>query len=184
MNKIILGFVGEIASGKGTSAAYLMEKYGANDHRFSAPLRDVLNRISIDTTRENLQNLSSCLRQTFGQNLLAHIITEDAKKDEHKIVIIDGIRRNPDIEYLEKLPEFKLIYITADPKLRFERLLGRGQNSDDKTKTYDQFLKDHEAEAEKDIPTVSANADYKIINDGELDSLHNKLDEMLKHYGF
>jgi len=43
--KIIIGLVGQMASGKGTIAEYLRDKHGADFFTFSTVLRDVLNRL-------------------------------------------------------------------------------------------------------------------------------------------
>jgi dephospho-CoA kinase len=177
--KLILGFVGEIASGKGTAVKYVEEKYKASSYRFSTPLRDILNRLHLEINRKNLQDISLILREHFGQNLFAKIISEDAKNDNNKIVIVDGIRRPADIEHLKKLPEFKLVYITADEKTRYERLLARGENIDDKNKTFEEFKKDHEAETEILIPEIGKTSDYKIDNNGTTEKLYERLDEII-----
>lgn len=178
-NKIILGLTGEIASGKGTVAKYLGEKYSATSHRFSTPLRDLLNRLYLEINRKNMQDISTVLRAHFGQNLLAKVITEDVKNDKNKVVVVDGIRRPADIEYLRELPEFKLLYITADPKIRYERLVKRGENEDDKNKTFEQFQKDHEAETELEISKIGQTADYKIDNSGNLEELFAQIDKIV-----
>ena len=79
-NKIILGLVGPLASGKETVKKYLVEKYGAQDCRFSSILRDVLTRIAVPITRENIQKVSTVLRANFGESLLAQAIANDASK--------------------------------------------------------------------------------------------------------
>jgi len=182
MPKLILGFVGEMASGKGLAAKYLKEKHGASTHRFSDPLRDVLSRIGEETSRENLIRLSGILRASFGQNLLAKILSEDAQKNGNRIIIVDGIRRFPDIEYLRPLPEFKLVYVTADLKTRYERLLARGENAGDTRKTLAEFKKDHEAETEINIPKIGATADYNIENNKTEAELYEAIDRIIaKH---
>ncbi len=178
--KLILGFVGEIASGKGTATKYLEEKYGASSHRFSTPLRDALNRFHLEINRKNMQDISRILREQFGQDLLAKAISKDAESDEHKIVIVDGIRRPADIEYLTRLPEFKLVYITADIKTRYERLIKRGENADDLNKTFEQFVKDHEAETELEIPKIGATAQIKIDNNGGYKELYSQIDKIVQ----
>lgn len=178
-NKIILGLCGEIASGKGTIVKYLEEKYKATSHRFSTPLRDILKRLYLEISRENMQLSSRVLRENFGQNLLAKVITEDVKNDQNKIIIVDGVRRPADIEYLTKLPEFKLIYITADIKIRHERIIKRGENEDDKTKTFEQFIKDNQAEAELLISEIGKTADIKIDNNGTYEALYKQIDEII-----
>lgn len=180
MDKIVLGFVGEIASGKGTAAKYLEEKYNAVTHRFSTPLRDILNRLYIDTDRHNLQHISLVLRTEYGQDLFAKIISEDAKKADSNIVIVDGIRRMEDIKYLKELPNFHLIYITADMKLRYKRITGRSENTDDAIKTFEEFQKDHEAETELAIPEIGAAAEFKIENSDDIEKFYSDVDNILK----
>lgn len=178
--KIILGLCGEIASGKGTVVKYLEDKYGATSRRFSTPLRDVLKRLYLEIMRENMQNVSSALRETFGQNLLAKVITEDVKNARNKIIIVDGVRRPADIEYLTKLPGFKLVYITADTKIRYERIIKRGENEDDLNKTFEQFVKDNQAEAELLIHEIGKTADIKIDNNGSFEELYAQIDKIIE----
>ena len=177
--KIILGLVGEIASGKGTAARYLGEKYNARTYRFSTPLRDVLKRLYLEESRDNLQEVSRILREKFGQELLAKIITEDVKRDDGEIIVIDGIRREQDIKYLRELPEFKLINIKVDIKTRYERVIERSENTDDKTKTFEEFLKEAQAESEMEIPKVVATSDIVIDNSSDVENLIKQIDAIL-----
>jgi dephospho-CoA kinase len=179
-NKIVLGFVGDLASGKGTICKYLNEKYGTNAYRFSTMLRDVLKRVYIENSRENLQKLSTVLRENFGQDLMSRVIAEDVKNDPKEIVAVEGIRRPTDITYLEKNPGFNLIYITADPKIRWERLVKRNENPGDDKKTFEEFSKDEQAEADRMIKDLGKNAKYTITNDGDLESFFGQMESILK----
>lgn len=179
MTKIVLGFVGDLAAGKGAACAYLKEKYGVNAYRFSMPLRDVLRRIYIPISRGNQQLLSKVLRENFGQDLLSHVIYEDIMHDDNKIVAADGIRRPSDIALLKDLPGFRLVYITADSKLRHERLVKRAENEGDSTKTYEQFLADEQAEADKQIRDLGASANYVIENNGSWEEFYLKIEQVL-----
>ncbi|MEI6580923.1 MAG: AAA family ATPase [bacterium] len=177
--KIILGLVGSLASGKETTKKYLVEKYNAKDCRFSTILRDVLERVTVPNSRENLQKISTVLRANFGENLLAKAIAMDASKLNADIVVIDGVRRFTDIEHLNELPNFVLVKIDADPKIRYERMKLRNENAGDDKKTYEQFLEDHNAEADKQIPEVMKTAKYSIDNSGSLEDLYKKTDEII-----
>ena len=179
MAKIILGFVGKISSGKDVSKKYLEKKYGAQSCRFSSILRDVLTRIGVEINRENLQKVSTVLRQNFGEDLLALAISKDASSFNSDIVIVDGVRRLTDISHLTTLPHFFLIKIDADPKLRYERMKLRNENVGDNMKTFENFLKDQEAEADREIPMVMQTAKYSIDNNGSLEDLYSQLDKLV-----
>ena len=178
--KIILGFTGLISSGKGTAAKYLKEKYKADTFRFSTMLRDVLDRLYLPQSRENFQIISPILREAYGQDLMAKVIAEDVKKSNYNLIAIDGMRRPADIEYLKDIPGFKMIAIEVDEKTRFERLLKRGENTDDATKTFEQFKKEHKAETEIHIPDLMKQADITIDNNGNLEDFYKQLDKLIK----
>ncbi len=178
--KKIIGLVGQIASGKGTVAEYLEKEYKANTYRFSTILRDVLNRLDIDLTRENLQDISTLLRQKFGEDLLAKVMASDVKNDENEIVVVDGIRRMADIKYLQELDNFKLLSIVADPKMRYNRLIERSENSGDSAKSFEDFLGDQNKEADAEIPQVMENASAEINNDSDFKDLYSQIDKIIK----
>jgi uridine kinase len=180
MQKIIIGLAGEMACGKGTIAKYLVEKYKASSYRFSTMLRDVLKRLYIEESRENMQELSTMVRKKFGEDLFAKVMAEDAKKDNNNYIIIDGIRRLSDIEYLKKLPEFKLVYIETDIKKCYERIVNRKENPDDAQKTFDEFEKEHHEEAEEQIEDLKNYADYLINNDEDYNHLYEQIDKIIE----
>ncbi|HDQ22735.1 MAG TPA: hypothetical protein ENN28_02045 [Candidatus Uhrbacteria bacterium] len=179
-NKIIIGLVGPIAAGKGTVCEYLKEKHQAQTLRFSTMLRDVLDRFYIEQNRENMQNLSSVLRQTFGEDLMAKTMANDAKNSETKIVVLDGVRRQADIKYLQELPNFYLVEINAKQKIRYQRLIKRSENIDDRKKTFDQFQNDELQEPELQIKKVAQTAKFHLNNDGPKENLYSQLEKILK----
>lgn len=177
--KVILGFVGDLASGKGTICKYLNEKYDVNAYRYSTMLRDVLNRMYIPVQRDNLQLISKILRENFGQDVMSGVIAEDVIRDPKELVAVEGIRRPTDITYLEKLPNFHLIYITADPKIRWERLVKRNENGGDDKKTFEEFLKDEQHEADQLIKELGKKASSTITNNGTMEQFYNQMEEIL-----
>lgn len=180
MRKIIFGFVGEIASGKGTAVRYIEDKYGAKSYRFSTILRDVLSRLDIDKTRENLQDISTLIREKFGQDTFAKVMARDVSKDVGEIVVVDGIRLKDDIEYLRKLENFYLIHIYADRELRYKRLVSRGENVGEDRISYEEFLKSQENECEVQLQEVVKHADIKIDNNGTPEGLIEKIESFIE----
>ncbi|MEN8252129.1 MAG: AAA family ATPase [Patescibacteria group bacterium] len=180
MTRMVLGLAGEIASGKGTVSEYLREKCDTSQHRFSTMLRDVLDRLHLEHSRDNLQKLSTVIRQTYGEDTLAKVMAEDAKKDDAEIIVIDGVRRLDDIKYLKELPEFKLVYVDADIKVRHERINERSENVDDQTKTFEEFVEESKDESEVQIIGLKEHADMIINNDGDISELYKQVDNLVE----
>jgi hypothetical protein len=61
-------------------------------------------------------------------------------------------------------------------------LIQRGENADDATKTYEQFLADHERSTEKSILEVVPLAKERIDNNGDQEDLHKQLDALVEKY--
>jgi dephospho-CoA kinase len=179
MGKIILGISGEIASGKDTVAHYLVDRYGATLFMFSDPLRDILGRLHLVENRENLTRISGIIRKEFGDDILSKSIAMDAVKDPGPLVVIDGVRRHSDIEAVKGHPEFSLIYVEADMRIRYERIVKRRQNSDDETKTFEEFKKDHLLETEIAIPELKDHSRFVVDNSGTLEDLFGQVDAVM-----
>src|SRR4030042_5110114 len=177
--KIILGLAGEIASGKGTTAQYIIDKYNGSSHRFSTMLRDVARRMYLEENRENLQKLSTIFRQNFHDNILSIVISKDMANDSHEIIVLDGVRRLADIANLKKLENFRLAFIETSLKKRFERIRKRKENTDDEKKAFEEFKRDHEKEAEFQIRKLKDQTDYIIDNNSSLEDLYKQIDKMI-----
>lgn len=182
MQKIIFGFVGQIASGKGTAVEYLKTKHGASTYRFSTMLTDVLNRLYLENNRENLQSLSQIIRENFGEETMAHVMAEDVKNDKNNIIAIDGVRRPGDVTNLNEIPGFILINIIANIEKRFERITKRTEKADDTNKTLEEFEEDHKREAELKIEEIANQATDTIDNNGTLEELYSQLDKLVEKY--
>ena len=180
MNKTIIGLVGEIASGKDTVAQYLKEKYNSETVGFSKPLRDFLDRLYLPQTRENMVWLGHDLRQRFGEHVLAYAITKEAEAIDKPFICLPNVRTFGDIEFFKKMPNFILVQIFADQKTRYERLIKRSQNSDDQTKTWEQFLADAQLPTEISIREVAKEAKYTIDNNGNFKELYRQVNELIE----
>ena len=179
--KIILGLVGEIAAGKDTVALYLKKKYKSETVSFSQPLRDMLDLIGLEQSRINLSDLGKLLRKQFGQDILSRAMAVKVDASKAPVVTLPNVRLEEDIVWLKKLPGFYLIHIDTDGKTRFERLRKRkGQYVDDATKTWAQFQKDSRLYTERSIRSLFPKCKYKLDNNGNLKSLYQQIDEMMK----
>ncbi len=182
MNKLIFGLVGQMASGKDTVKLYLEKNYQAKSCRFSEILRNILDILGLENSRSNLQDLSTNLRKLYGEDILAKTIVNQVGKIEASIVVIDGVRRMADIKYLNDLDNFFLISLEAELKIRYQRLIKRAENENDDKKTYQQFIEDHQKEAELQIEGVMKKANYHLDNNNNFASLYNQIDKIIKDW--
>jgi dephospho-CoA kinase len=178
--KKIIGFVGHIASGKGAACDYFIERHDAGYHKFSTMLADLCDRLYLPHNRDNLIRMSECIRHEFGEDTMARVIAADVENDAHDIICIDGIRRLADIAELRKLPDFVLVSIDADVRVRFERLAARHEKIDDATKTFEQFLADEQRPTERSIDAVAAEAHRTLANNGSIEKFHAALDTLVQ----
>lgn len=180
--KIVFGFTGLPASGKGEAAKYFENQHGAKTFRFSTMLRDLLGRVYLEHSRDNMIKMSEAVRGKFGEDIMARVIAEDVSKENVELIVVEGIRRMADIEYLKRLPNFVLVEIFADMDKRLERIQKRGENPDDATKTMEQFKADHARSTEITIPEVVGQAKEHVDNNGSVQDLRANLDSLLKKY--
>ena len=178
----IIGLVGEKGSGKDTFSRYLTEisDKKINHIRFSDLLKQTLKLWDIEPSRAHLQKLAQLL-EDFGSGTVAHGLEKQIEETEADIIILDGIRWKPDVELLRKFPDHKLVYITANPKLRFERLKNRGEKTGESEMTYDQFQEEENAENELLIPEIGSEADARIENNGTIEEFDTKIKEFCKN---
>jgi len=182
MNKMIFGFIGQMASGKGTAVEYLKTKYSASTYRFSSILKDILERLYLDLNRENYHTISQIIRQNFGEDIMSSVMVSDIEKDNNNLIAIDGVRRPDDVVKLKKMPGFMLVYIFSDIEKRYERITKRTEKADDQTKTLEEFKKDHEGEPESKIEEIAREAKETIDNNGTVEELHMQLDVLVQKY--
>lgn len=178
----IIGLVGEKGSGKDTFARFLQEiikDKSAAHLRFSDLLKKTLNIWGLQTTRANLQKLAQILEEGFGSGTVAHGIEIQIQQANADIIVLDGIRWQPDVDLLQKFPGSKLIYITADPKLRFERLKNRGEKDGESLINFKQFQKEEQAKNELLIPEIGSKADYKITNNSSVEDFKKEVERFL-----
>lgn len=182
MAKLIIGIIGENASGKTTATEYLKQKFNAVTFRFSDMLGDILKRMYIEPTRANFQQLSTILRQNFSEDIMSKVIAQDAKNSTADVIITEGVRRPSDVVHLRELSNFILIYIKTGERVRFDRLATRGEKPDDATKTWEEFQTEGKQESEQKILEIAAQANFTVDNNDSLENTYSQLDSIIAKY--
>ncbi len=179
MSKIIIGLVGETGSGKDTVAHYLKRRYDVQLLRFSLPLKKTLDLFFNKSSKEDQSWLYSVFKERFGEDVLHQGVKRYVEQHDG-IMCVNGMRMMKDLDFIRSFKNNYIMYVTADQKTRWERVVGRGEKSDD-NQTFEEFQKfEATAETEKDIPVIGSKADFKITNDGSMDELLWQVDDAMK----
>jgi dephospho-CoA kinase len=172
-----IGLTGTNGAGKGEAAAFFIKK-GYVYFSLSDVIREKLKEEGLEASRDNLIRKGNDLRKQGGPDILARLIMEKVRDR----AVIDSIRNPKEMEYLKGQAGFILLAVVAPAALRFERVQKRGRN--ESASTLDAFIK-KEAQERSDNPDAQqldrclAMADRTIVNDGSLEELHRKLEELL-----
>ncbi|MDD8031526.1 MAG: AAA family ATPase [Acidobacteriota bacterium] len=172
----LIGLTGTNGAGKGEVAAFFQKK-GYDYVSLSDIIREELRARGLEASRDNLIACGNELREKFGADILARRATKKIKGP----TVIDSIRNSREIEYLRSLGDFILIAVDAPIEIRFERVKKRGR--DESAVTLEEFRKKEELEksTEENSQQLEAClklADLTIINDGQLEQLWAKLEEL------
>lgn len=177
MNKNIIAITGEPGAGKDTVCDYLNEGLPASTSlRFSDPLFETLSMFCDKVTRKDQQWLVKKLRERFGENVLGQAIKKKIKKSDSNKILLNGMRKWSEFEMIKELGG-KVIYVTARPKLRWQRLQDRGEKADDQD-SFDNFLKKEKDSAEAQIPKIGEKADFKIENNESKKELKGQIEKI------
>ncbi len=176
--KLVVALAGRIGSGKTVVVEHLEAGYGADTRRFSQILMDVLERLSLPSSRINLQKLGEILRKEFGESVLVDAFERDLETTRAEIVVVDGVRYLNELELVRRFPCI-FIYVDASPEVRFERVRKRGEK-DESDITFEEFLESEQRETERYVGELEPEADYIIDNSGTLEDLKNNVDKIMK----
>ncbi len=178
---MILGLVGKNGAGKGEAAEFL-KSIGYTYYSLSDMIREELKNRGMDVTRDNLIEIGTELRRHHGPSVLAERVLE--KLDPDKNYVIDSIRNPYEAKALQKRSNFRLIKVTANEQVRFERVRDRSREND--AQTLEEFRRHESAEMTRDDPAkqqLSATeelADAAVENNGSLEELHQAVRSCLQ----
>ncbi len=179
MKKTIIGLVGETGSGKDTVAEYLRDNYNAKLMRFSDPLKDTLSIYFDKLSKDDQAWLYEVFRERFGDDVLSKAIQKRVEDIDAELVIINGLRMPSDYDFMQRFPDSKVLYVTVPSKLRWKRVTGRGEKTDDDI-SFEAFQELDTRSTEVHIPEIGSKADWRINNTQDLEYLLLEADKIMQ----
>ena len=180
MNKII-AIVGMCGSGKSVASEFF-EKRGYTSVYFGGVTMEKLKEEGLEVTPENEKMMREKLRSMYGMGAFAQILLPKIEKN-NKIgnVVLDGLYSWDELKILkEKFPDMVVLAIICDKDLRYSRLQNREFRPLSKEQATNRDISEIENLA-KAGPI--AYADYFILNNSDIDSYIEKLNDICEKIG-
>ena len=170
----VMGISGLPGSGKGL-VSEIASKKGAIIVSMGDIIREEAKKRG-ESTKETAQNL----RIEFGEYIVSELTIRKIKKllDEgcESSIIVEGIRSPHEVNmFKNNFEDFIILSIFANPAIRFERLKKRMREDD--SDDLNEFKKRDQMELDFGIGNVISLSDRKIINESDLDSYTQKINE-------
>ena len=175
----IIGIVGPIRGGKTTVTKYLIERYGYVSASNSDVLRRILEGMGITPSRSNLGALGDSIFKVLGNDIIAKFRLDNLHMGR---IVVDGIRYPEELKRYSEVPSFKLLGITAEPDLRFDRAVRESAEFKDINISRDAFDDLAHSRSELDVPELVLRANKVISNKDDFESLKQKIDQTLKEW--
>jgi dephospho-CoA kinase len=183
---LIVGLSGTNGSGKDEAARILVKDFGFGFVNVSEFLRMEARKMKQEPTRENLRAISAKWRRELGVGVLVDMALDYLKRTgkNYPGIVISPMRNSGEAKHLKEIGG-KLVWVDAQPRLRFERVTDRGRDAESHL-SYEEFVAAEEAEMRNagdenglDMAEVKAMADIVIENNGSVEELKRNLTEKL-----
>lgn len=179
--KKIIGILGKPGAGKDTFCKCFQEIYSnIAIFKFSDPLFEVLGIFFDKIKREDLQWLANQLRDKYGEDILAKAIKKKIKHTNADFILLNGLRVWDEYQMLKEISG-KLVFIDADPKKRWERIIRRREKEDDDI-SFDKFLELDQQRSEREIMDIAQKADFVINNNRTRTDLKKQVVDLVEEY--
>ncbi|MFC2174629.1 AAA family ATPase [archaeon] len=171
---MIIGLTGPARSGKDTVAHYLMKEYGFKQFDF---YHDVflkeLEKRGLEPTKDNASKLGDELRKEGGMGVMAKLLFPLIDAED---VVITGFRSPDEVEFFRgKTSHFFLLMTSAPREVRYTR-----RDDSDPQDKEGFFGRDERDLKNKGMETVFMMADYMLDNNGSIEGLHERIDEIME----
>lgn len=132
---MVLGTFAYCGSGQDTLADGFCQYLGFSKYCMGDVIREIALLRKLPARRDILQNIRIEINSKYGKNYVPEMIVDRISKAERRIdrIIITGIRTIEEYSILREKLGMKLIFVYADEDIRYQRMLKRKDEKDEKS---------------------------------------------------
>lgn len=178
----IIGITGTLGAGKGTIVDYLTRHHGFKHYSVRGYLIGIIQARGQEVNRDSLTHTANELRAQNSPSFIAEELFKEAQKSGQNC-IIESIRTVGEVNALNEKGNFTLFSVDTDRRLRYERIVKRGSETD--MVSYETFAANEERELNATDPNKqNLNACMKLAhfhfsNNGTFEALYAQVDKAL-----
>lgn len=170
----IIGLAGTFASGKDTVGQMLAQRHNWLFVSVTEILRDEARRRGLSVVRPTLWTISAEWRREFGLGVLVDKAVKIFKRstDKYEGLAIASLRNPGEADRIHEIGG-KVVWVDADPKIRYQRSTYRLRSDEDR-KTFEEFMAEEQIETNQEgdeavlsLAGVKGKADIFLENNGD-----------------
>lgn len=179
---MIIGLAGSFGAGKGEVANYLTRERGFQHLSARSLIIEEVKKRGLNVDRDSLTKTGNDLREEGGPTYLYELLIKKANQIGGDVAV-ESIRAVAEARYTKENGGV-VIGVDADSKLRYERAIKRGSETDQVT--FEEWLEQERKESNPGDPTKQdifgalKESDYLILNNGTMTELHKQIDDVLE----
>lgn len=179
---MIVGLTGSFGAGKGCVANYLVHEKGFAHFSARTFITEEIKRRGLPVDRDTMTTVANDLRAINGPTYIFEQLIKMAKGHGGDVVV-ESIRAVAEARYL-KGHGGVVLGIDADPKVRYERIVKRGSETDHVS--FEEWRAQELRESNPDDPTKQdifgalQESDHIIINTTSLEELKVAVDAFIE----
>lgn len=181
---MIIGLTGSFGAGKGCVANYLVNKKGFAHFSARSFITEEIKKRGLPIDRDTMAIVANDLRKNGGPTYIFEKLVDQAKEHGGNAVV-ESVRAVAEAKYIKEQGGV-ILGIDADPKVRYERTVKRGSETDHVS--FDEWHTQELKESNPDDPTKQdifgalKESDVIIMNSSSIKELEKEIDDFLKNH--